>query len=410
MRRVAVTGMGCVTPLGLGVAPTWEALKNGRSGIGSITLFDASNHDVRIAGEVRGFDVEQYVPRKVARRMDRYVQFALAATKEAVADSGLDIVEENADRIGVIIGSGIGGIATWEREHTALLERGPSRVSAFFIPMMISNMASGQVAMEIGAKGPNMSVVTACATAAHAICVAAQIIERGDATAIIAGGSEAGITPLAVAGFANMKALSAADRPPAEACRPFDKDHDGFVIAEGSGMVVLEDFEAAKRRGAPIHAELAGFGMSADAYHVTQPDPEGDGARRAIGACLASAGLSVDDIDYINAHAPGTPAGDRSEAKVLASMLGPGSKTLVSSTKSMHGHLLGAAGAAELITSILAIRDGVVPPTINHVEPDPECVGFDCVPNEAREHPVRVAVSNSFGFGGQNATLLVRAV
>jgi len=411
MHRVVVTGMGCVTPLGIGVQPTWEALRRGQSGVGPITRFDTTDHAVRIAAEVKGFDPDDFIDRRASRRMDLYVQYALVASREALDDSGLVVDESNGPDVGVIMGSGIGGIQTWEREHQALMERGPSRVSAFFIPMLISNMAAGQIAMEVGAKGPNLAVVTACATASHAIGIGLRLVRSGEARAIIAGGSEASVSPLAVAGFANMKALSTRNEEPQRACRPFDRDRSGFVIAEGAGAVVLETLEDAQARGATIHAELLGFGMSADAFHMTQPDPTGDGPRRAILACLGDAGVRPQEVDYINAHAPGTPVGDEMEALVIRSVFGDRpSGLLVSSTKSMHGHLLGAGGAVELIATIKAMKHGVVPPTLNHEHPDPAVGELDVVPGVAREHAVTVAISNSFGFGGQNATLCVRRV
>jgi len=326
-----------------------------------------------------------------------------------VEHSRLKIDGSNADSVGVIIGSGIGGIRTWEKEHSALLTRGPSRVSAFFIPMMISNMASGNVAMALSARGPNFSIASACASAAHAIGSAFNIIRHGDAVAMVAGGSEASVTPLAVAGFSNMKALSTRNDTPQSACRPFDKDRDGFVIAEGAAAMILESLSSAEKRGADILCELVGFGMSADAHHITQPDPEGGGPRLAVEACLACAGMAPEEVDYINAHAPGTPAGDGMEAEVIQQVFcGSSNGPLVSSTKSMHGHLLGAAGGVELLATIQALREDVVPPTLSHTTPDPVCGRLDFVPGKAREHKVRVALSNSFGFGGQNAALLVR--
>jgi len=409
MHRVVVTGMGCISSLGAGVPATWQALKSGRSGIDYITLFDASKHGAKIAGEVKNFDPCDYLDRKVARRMDRFVQFAHAAAFEAVDSSRLPITNSNSDSVGVFIGSGVGGIETMEREHRALIMGGPRRVSPFFIPMMISNMASGQLSISLSAKGPSFSVVTACASGNHAIGLAWDAVRRGEATAVVAGGAEAAITPLAVAGFANMKALSTSDGPPQEACKPLYVNRDGFVIGEGAGALVLETLEAAEKRGADILAEVVGFGMSADAHHLTRPSPDGDGAQRAMVAALESADMSPDEIGYINCHAPGTPAGDETEAGAIKAVFGDRpDELLIGSTKSMHGHSLGATGAVELIATIEALREGIVPATLNLHEPDPACDGLNCVMGQAVERPIQAALSNSFGFGGQNATVIVR--
>jgi len=407
---VVVTGLGAVTPLGIGVAPTWEAMCAGRSGITAISLFDASAFASRVAGEVKGFDAAAWVEPREVRHTDRFVQFAIAAARMAADDSGLDFEALDGARVGVLIGSGIGGTWTWEEQHRILQERGPSRVSPFFIPMMIMDIASGRVAMLFGARGPNLAVATACATSTHAIGEAAEIIKRGDADAMIAGGAEAAVSPLALAGFCAMRALSRRNDDPPGASRPFDSQRDGFVMAEGAGVVILEELEAARRRGARIYGEILGYGTSADAYHITQPCPDGDGMARAMEAALEDAQLSPERIDYVNTHGTATPTGDPAETLALKRVFGEYAARLpCSSTKSVTGHLLGAAGAVELIACLLSIRDGVVPPTINLQEPDPQC-DLDYVPNEARSHPVRIAMSNSFGFGGHNAILIVGAL
>ncbi len=407
---MVVTGLGAVTPLGIGVAPTWEAMCAGRSGITAISLFDASAFASRVAGEVKGFDAAAWVEPREVRHTDRFVQFAIAAARMAADDSGLDFEALDGARVGVLIGSGIGGTWTWEEQHRILQERGPSRVSPFFIPMMIMDIASGRVAMLFGARGPNLAVATACATSTHAIGEAAEIIKRGDADAMIAGGAEAAVSPLALAGFCAMRALSRRNDDPPGASRPFDSQRDGFVMAEGAGVVILEELEAARRRGARIYGEILGYGTSADAYHITQPCPDGDGMARAMEAALEDAQLSPERIDYVNTHGTATPTGDPAETLALKRVFGEYAARLpCSSTKSVTGHLLGAAGAVELIACLLSIRDGVVPPTINLQEPDPQC-DLDYVPNEARSHPVRIAMSNSFGFGGHNAILIVGAL
>jgi 3-oxoacyl-[acyl-carrier-protein] synthase II len=409
MRRVVVTGAGAVTPLGLTADDTWQAMVAGKSGIGPITLFDASDYSVRIAGEVKDFEPQSRLDAKASRRMDRYCQLALFAAVEAVANSGLTF-EDEPERKGVLIGSGIGGIDTLLTQHNALLAKGPSRVSPFLIPMMISNMASGNFATMTGAKGPCLTVVTACASAAHAIGEAYHIIQRDDADVMVAGGSEAAVGPIALSGFANMTALSSRNDDPEGASRPFDADRDGFVMSEGAGIVVLEEYEYAKKRGAPILGEIVGYGLTGDAHHMTQPAPRGEGARRAMQMALRKAGLNPEEVDYINAHGTSTQFNDACETDAVKDTFGDHARTLVvSSTKSMTGHLLGAAGGVEMLACLMAIRDGVVPPTINYQTPDPHC-DLDYVPNTAREIPVNVAMSNSFGFGGQNAVLIARRI
>jgi 3-oxoacyl-[acyl-carrier-protein] synthase II len=383
-------------------------MRSGRSGITPITLFDASSFSSQVGGEVRDFDPAAWVDAREVRHTDRFVQFAIAAAKMAVEHAGLDFDLLDNNRIGVLIGSGIGGTWTWEAQHRILLERGPGRVSPFFIPMMIMDMASGRVAMLFDARGPNSAVVTACATSAHAIGDAFEIIRRGDADIMIAGGAEAAVSPLALAGFCAMRALSRRNEEPARASRPFDLNRDGFVMAEGAGIVILEDLEHARRRNALIQGEIVGYGMSADAYHITQPAPDGDGMARSMEAALRDAQASPDQIDYINAHGTATTAGDPAETRALKRVFGKRARTIpCSSTKSVTGHLLGAAGAVEAIACFMAIKDSVVPPTINLDDPDPEC-DLDYVPNQPREHLVRLAMSNSFGFGGHNATLILQ--
>ena len=405
-RRVVITGVWAITPVGTGTENYWRALLDGKSGVGAITHFDASEYTTRIAAEVKDFDPEQYIERKEAKRMDRFVQFAVAVSKLAVEDSGLEIKANNADRVGVLIGSGIGGTGTWEEQHRILLERGPGRVSPFFVPMLISDMGSGMVSILLGAKGPNLTVVTACATSTHAIGEAFEIVKRGDADVMIAGGSEAAVTPLAVAGFCSMRALSTRNDEPERASRPFDLNRDGFVVGEGAGTVIVEALDHALSRGAPIYGEIIGYGASGDAYHITAPAPEGEGAARSMAAAISDAGIRPGDVDYINAHGTSTDANDKLETTAIKTVFGDHAyKVAISSTKSMIGHLLGAAGAVEAIVCLCAIRDGIVPPTINYETPDPEC-DLDYVPNTARKMDVRVAMSNSFGFGGHNATLV----
>jgi 3-oxoacyl-[acyl-carrier-protein] synthase II len=409
-RRIAVTGMGAITPLGIGVEPTWEGMRSGRSGIGKITLFDASDFSSRIAGEVREFDPSLWMDPQDVRHTDRFVQFAVAATAIAVDDAGLDFEKLDCNRVGVLIGSGIGGTWTWETQHRNLLEKGPRRISPFFIPMLITDMASGRVAMRYGVRGPNTAVATACATSAHAIGDAAEIIRRGDAEVMIAGGAEAAVSPLSLGGFCAMRALSTRNDEPESASRPFDRDRDGFVMAEGSGILVLEDLEHARERGARMHGELVGYGMSADAYHMTQPQPDGDGMALAMEAALRDAGVSPEQVDYVNAHGTATPVGDPAETRALKRVFGDHARAIpISSTKSVTGHLLGAGGAVEAIACLCAMRDSVAPPTVNLDNPDPEC-DLDYIPNEARAMDVGIAMTNSFGFGGHNAVLVLRGI
>lgn len=406
--RVAVTGVGVVSPIGIGKADFWASLVEGRSGAGPITRFDASGFATRIAAEVRGFDPTAWMDRKEARRNDRFVQFAYAASRMALEDGNFRLTPQNAPRVGIVIGSGIGGAETWEEQHRTLLERGPGRVSPFFIPMIIINMASGVVSILLGAKGPNSSVVTACATGGNAIGEAARIIQRGEADAMVAGGSEATITPLSLAGFCSMKAMSTRNDQPEKASRPFDAQRDGFVMGEGAGVVLLENLEQARAREAHIYGEVVGYGMSGDAYHITQPDPDADGASRSIRNALHDAHLEPSAIDYINAHGTSTPYNDKTETLAIKRAFGDHARSVaISSTKSMTGHLLGAAGGVELIACALAIEHQVLPPTINYEFPDPAC-DLDYVPNVARAAQVRVAMSNAFGFGGHNAILILR--
>ena len=405
---VVITGIGLITSLGTGVEKSWEAIKEGRSGIRRITRFDPSPFPSQIAGEVDDFDPEAFIDPREIRKMDRYVQFAAAATFMALQDAGLQINAHNAERIGVCIGSGIGGARTWEENHTNLLQKGVRGVSPRFIPMMIADIAAGHVAILTGAKGPNFATITACATSGHAIGVSAMTIKMGLADVMIAGGSEATITPLSLAGFCSMKALSTRNGEPEKASRPFDANRDGFVMAEGAGIVILERLSHAIKRGAKIYAEVAGFGMTGDAYHLTAMCEDGDGPARSMLMALETAGLTPSEVDYINAHATSTPQGDPAEVRAIKRAFGEYAyKVPVSSTKSMHGHTLGAAGAVESIVCLLAMRDQILPPTINLEQPDPDC-DLDFVPNKARPARIEVAMSNSFGFGGHNATLIVR--
>src|SRR5881296_3079852 len=416
-RRVVVTGLGALTPVGNTADELWSALLGARSGIGPITKFDAlvKNaqgeflYPTRIAGEVRNFDPLQYVDKKEARRLDPFLQYAMACSVMAVEDAGLDTTRVDGDRFGVLIGSGIGGIQTLLANHETLREKGPDRVSPFFVPMMIVNMASGLVSMRFGAKGPNSAVVTACATGNHAIGDSFKVIQRGDADVMIAGGAEAIIVPLTIAGFCSMKAMSTHNDEPTKAMRPFDANRDGFVCGEGAGVVVLESLEHALRRDARIYAEIIGYGLTGDAHHMTAPDPEGDGAARAMAASLRDAGVDVSAVGYVNAHGTSTPYNDKFETIAIKRVFGDHARRLaVSSTKSMTGHLLGAAGGIEAIATVLALHHGVLPPTINYETPDPDC-DLDYVPNQARKQNVEVALSNAFGFGGTNATLAFRA-
>ncbi|NGQ93891.1 beta-ketoacyl-ACP synthase II [Brevibacillus sp. SYP-B805] len=407
-RRVVITGVGVISPVGNDADTFWKNLLEGKSGIGKITAFDASEYPTQIAGEVKNFDPEQFMDKKEVRRTDRYVQFALAAAKMAVAQSKLEITEGNAERVGVYIGSGIGGLATWEEQHSLLLEKGPRRVSPFFIPMMIANMASGLISIEFGAKGPTSSAITACATGTNAIGDAFRLIRYGDADVMITGGAEATIRPMAMAGFCAMKAMSTRNDEPEKASRPFDKDRDGFVMGEGAGILVLEELEHAKKRGATILAEVIGYGMSADAHHITAPAPGGEGAARCMKNALRDAGVEPDEVGYINAHGTSTDLGDIAETLAIKQVFGDHAyKLAVSSTKSMTGHLLGATGGIEAIATAFALRDQMLPPTINLENPDPEC-DLDYVPNVARPAHVQVAISNTFGFGGHNATIVLK--
>lgn len=408
MRRVVVTGLGVVSPVGIGVEAFWQSLINGVSGIARITRFDASRHDCQIAGEVKGFDPLAYLEKKDVRKTDLFIHFAIASALMALEDSGLKIEEGNQDRIGVFVGTGMGGIPALEESHKILLERGPSRLSAFFIPSMIPNMASGQISMRFGLKGPNSCVCTACATGNHAIGDSFKIIQRGDADVMIAGGSDAVITPLCIGGFSAMKALSTRNDEPERASRPFDRERDGFVMGEGAGLLVLEALDHAQARGARIYAEVVGYGMSADAYHMTAPAPNGEGGIRSMQMALKDAGLRPEEIDYINAHATSTPAGDLNETQAIKQVFGEHAYRLaISSIKSMTGHLLGAAGGIEAVATVLTIDRHLIPPTMNYEFPDPEC-DLDYVPNKARQADVRAALSNSFGFGGTNATLVFK--
>jgi 3-oxoacyl-[acyl-carrier-protein] synthase II len=403
-----VTGVGLVSPVGIGTEETWTSLQAGRSGAGPITLFDASQHSSRFACEVKGFDPLRWVEKKEVKKMDRFIQFAVAAADFALKDSGLKVDAANDEMVGVYIGSGIGGFATIEREHTILMERGPSRISPFFIPAAIVNLASGWISIRSGAKGPNSATCTACTTSAHAIGDSYRLIQRGDADAMIAGGSEAAITPLGVGGFAAMRALSTRNDQPEKASRPFDLGRDGFVIGEGSGVVILEELEGARRRGAHIYCELVGYGMSSDAYHISAPCEDGDGAYRVMTKAIKDARIEPSAIGYINVHGTSTPQGDRVEVIAIKRVFGDHARKLpISSTKSMTGHLLGAAGGLEAGITALALRDQVLPPTINYETPDPEC-DLDIVPNEARRVKLDYALSNSFGFGGTNGALVFR--
>jgi 3-oxoacyl-[acyl-carrier-protein] synthase II len=406
-RRVVVTGIGLVTPLGTGIEKTWKALCAGESGITRITRFDPIHHPSQIAGEVKDFDPAAFIEKKEIKKMDLFIHYAVGAGLMAVDDAGLKITRENSDRVGVYIGSGIGGLGSIEYYHKVLQEKGVDRVSPFFIPMTIINLASGQVAIRLGARGPNSCAVTACATGNNCIGDALRLIQRGDADAMVAGGAEAAVTPLALAGFGAARALSRRNDDPSRASRPFDRDRDGFVLAEGSGVLILEELEFARRRGARIYAEVVGYGMNADAYHITAPPDDGEGAVRCMELAIKDAGVSKDDVGYINAHGTSTFA-DKIETQAIKNVFGERAYRIpVSSTKSMTGHLLGAAGGVEAAFSVLAIHRGVLPPTINLEHPDPEC-DLDYVPGHARETSVQVVLSNSFGFGGVNACLLFK--
>jgi 3-oxoacyl-[acyl-carrier-protein] synthase II len=407
-RRVVVTGMGCLSPLGKDVPSTWCGITHGRSGIGPITLFDASNVGVKFGGEVKDFDPTSVLERKEARRMDRFQQLAYAATVEAVSSAGLEITPDNADRVGVMMGSGVGGLGSLTEGFRTLFNRGPSRVSPFLITQMVVDLAPGLISILLGAKGPNYSPVSACATSAHAIGEAGEIIRRGQADVMLAGGSEAGIVEIGVAGFTNMRALSTRNHDPEHASRPWDAERDGFVMAEGGATLVLEELEMARARGATILAELVGYGLTADASHITDPAPGGEGAARAMRQALDRSGLEPSDIDYLNAHGTSTLVGDRAETAAIKTVFGERAHSLpVSSTKSMTGHLLGAAGGLEAIFCVQAMLEGCIPPTINYEHPDPEC-DLDYVPNTARAADLATVMSNSFGFGGHNVSLIFR--
>lgn len=408
MRRVVATGLGVVAPNGIGIETFWENLVNGVSGIDRITRFDAGRHDTKIAAEVKGFDPLLYMEKKEVKKMDRFIQYALAGAIMAVDDAQLTVKDDKRSRIGVLIGTGMGGIPALEETHKILLEKGPDRISPFFIPSIITNLASGHIAIRFGLRGPNSCVSTACASGNHAIGESFELIRRGMADVMFAGGTEAVISPLTIGGFGAMKALSTRNDAPQCASRPFDKGRDGFVMGEGAGVLILEDLDHALHRGAKIYAELKGYGMSADAYHMTAPEPEGAGAMASMILALEAAGLQSEQVDYINAHGTSTQAGDASETRAIKKVFGDHAYRLaVSSIKSMTGHLLGAAGGVESVATVLTLHHGVIPPTINYDEPDPEC-DLDYVPNKARQTKVRVALNNSFGFGGTNATLVFK--
>lgn len=407
-KRVVITGLGIISPLGNDVNTFWNHLIAGKSGVGNITHFDTTDYAVKIAAEVKDFDPLNYIDKKEARRMDRFVQFAVAAAKEALKHAELDMNKVDANRVGVYVGSGIGGLSTLENQHRVLMERGPRRVSPFFVPMMIANMSSGMVSIHTGAKGPNSAAISACATGTHCVGDSFKMLQRGDADVMLAGGTEATILPMAIAGFSAMGALSSRNDDPQKASRPFDRDRDGFVMGEGAAVLVLETLEHAQKRGANIIAEVVGYGMTADAYHITSPDPQGDGAKRSMEMALSDAGLKPEDIDYINAHGTSTDINDKFETMAIKAAFGEHAhKLAISSTKSMMGHLLGAAGAIEAAVLALTLKEQIIPPTINLENPDPEC-DLDYVPNESRKARVRAAISNSLGFGGHNATICIK--
>jgi len=410
MRRVVVTGLGVVSPLGTGTEKNWAAITSGQSGIDKITRFDASDLPSQIAGEVKDFDAEKFIEKKEIKKMDLFIQYGLAAADMALKDSGLEITDANAERVGVLVGSGLGGLPAIEKYHQVMLERGYKRITPFFIPMLIINLAPGHISIKFGAKGPNLSSVSACATGTHSIGDAYHMIARGDADAMFAGGTESTITKLAIGGFNVMKALSTRNDDPQTASRPFEKNRDGFVMSEGAGILILEEYESAKKRGADIYCEVIGYGLSSDAYHLTQPAAGGEGAARCIKMALDNAGLNPEQVDYINAHGTSTHFNDLYETMAIKKVFGDhAQKLMVSSTKSMTGHGLGAAGGMEAAFSALSLKHGIIPPTINCIEPDPEC-DLDYVPNEARQAECQVVLSNSFGFGGTNATLAFRKI
>lgn len=407
-RRIVITGLGCISPVGCDVPTVWSALTSGKSGIGQVTAFDAAPFSARIAGEVKGFEVDQYLSSKEARISDPFIHYGMAAAIQAIEDAGLSAHPDQADRYGLAIGSGIGGIQTIEETYQAFLDKGPRKISPFFVPGCIINMIAGNISIRYGFKGPNISIVTACTTATHNIGQAARMIAYGDADVMVAGGSEYGTTPTAYGGFTAARALSTRNDEPEKASRPWDVDRDGFVLSNGAAVVVLESLDSALKRGAPIYAEIKGFGMSGDAYHMTAPPEGGAGAAQCMSQALTDAGLNPDQVDYINAHGTSTPVGDLAELEAVKTVFGRHARTLLmSSTKSMTGHMLGAAGAIELIASVLAIRDGIVPPTINLDQADPAAEGMDLVPHVAREQPIKVALSNSFGFGGTNGSIVI---
>lgn len=407
-RRVVITGLGVIAPVGIGINCFWDSLIKGHSGLRTITRFDASNYSTRIAGEVVDFEATAFLDRKEAKRMDRFTQFAVSAARMAVSDAALDLDGIDLDSIGVVFGTGIGGTETFEEQHAVLLEKGPGRVSPFFVPMMIGNMAAGQIAINLGFSGPNLTIVNACASSTNAVGEGAKLIQRGDAKIVVCGGAEAAVTPMSFAGFCAMKAMSTRNDDPAGASRPFDAQRDGFVLAEGAGVLVLEELEHAKRRDAKIYAELAGYGCTDDAHHITAPAPGGIGASKAMRRALDDANLNPESITYINAHGTSTDLNDKFETTAIKEVFGDHARRVaISSTKSMTGHLLGAAGAVEAIASTLAIVHNLVPPTINYENPDPEC-DLDYVPNAARDLKVEAVLSNSFGFGGHNATIIIK--
>lgn len=408
-RRVVVTGLGMVTPLGIGVKENWDSVCAGKSGIGPITKFDASPYPCQIAGEINDFNPLDFVDKQTVRRFDIFIHYAIASARMAMEDSGLKIDSGNAHRVGCLTGSGLGGLNMIEKFHRLMIDKGPKKISPFFIPGIIVNMVPGQIAIEFGAKGPNSAIVTACAASNHAVGEAFRLIRDGLADAMITGGSEAVVAPLAVAGFCSMKALSTMNDEPEKASRPFDMDRDGFIIGEGAGMLILEEMNQALERGADIYAEVSGYGLSGDAYHVSAPDPEGEGAKSCMSNAIQFAGLNPEDVDYINAHGTSTKLNDFAETKAIKAVFGDHAyKLAISSTKSMIGHLLGGTGGVEAIYTVLTIKNGVIPPTINYDTPDPDC-DLDYVPNKARKAKVNVAISNSFGFGGTNATVLFNA-
>lgn len=407
-KRVVITGMGCVTPIGNNVKEFWASLLEGKSGIRKITYFDVSSYPSQIAGEVKNFNPSAYINAKSIRRLDKFAQYAIVSAYMAIKDSDIDLEKIDKEKAGVILGSGIGGLQVIEDQHVILLKKGPSKVSPFLIPMLIADEAPGQIAINFGFKGPNLSVATACASASHAIGISFRTIQHGESDIMITGGSDAAITTLGLSGFSQMKALSTRNDCPQEASRPFDKDRDGFVMADGGGILILESLEHAQKRGAQIYAELVGFGMTADAYHITAPDPEGEGAKLVMAKALEDAKINLSDVDYINAHGTSTQYNDKIETLAIKKLFGQDAyKIPISSTKSMTGHMLGAGGAVELIACVKTIEEGIIHPTINYKNPDPEC-DLDYVPNKAREKEVKVAISNSFGFGGHNACLAVR--